>query len=219
MAHCPVCGSETEPGAQFCGECGARLEEQEASAPSPSEVSARPQPKPGSDSGWLLVVIIAIVASLSIVLIALYDALGNGGEWADSVFGGGDGVGPAVSASPAPSETGDVTPSPGGTASPAPTESSASPIYLTPEEAIGAFLEEMGITYAGDCADADIEADVGAYCTSIWEDTVDSKIYRTGLTFSEYDTWLLVSRLGARDDWMVVDFAEIGEGELVPPWP
>jgi hypothetical protein len=84
---------------------------------------------------------------------------------------------------------------------------------------MGVFFEDNGFEYAGDCASASLDTDVGAYCTSIWDDTVDSKIYRAGLTFSEYDTWLLVSRLGARDDWTLVDFAPYLPEDPVPLWP
>lgn len=93
--------------------------------------------------------------------------------------------------------------------------------FATPEAAIADFLESYGVEYVGDCEGTSLETDIGAYCTVIWEDAFDTRIYLAGLTFSEPDTWLLVSRLGAGDDWTLVDFADVAPApdELVPPWP
>jgi hypothetical protein len=175
-----------------------------------------------------------VLGALALGLVALYDAAANDGDWADSLFGG-DGKEPAVaSLTPTPQATDQLTPTveptpaelppPGPTVTPPPEEPTATPIsagYLTPEKAIAASFAEYGEAYVGDCEGASLETDVGAYCSLLWEDQFDTRIYVAGLTFSEPDTWLLVSRLGARDDWTVVDVAEFAPGpqDTVPPWP
>ena len=92
--------------------------------------------------------------------------------------------------------------------------------YTTPEEAISAFLQEYGLSYVGDCSTASLETDVGSYCSSLWEDRFDTRIYHTGLAFSEADTWLLLAQLSGREDWTVVDVAELVPGPEwdLPPW-
>jgi len=93
--------------------------------------------------------------------------------------------------------------------------------YDLPEEAIAVYLEEYGLEYAGDCAYADFETDVGSYCSMLWEDRGDPLIYVVGLAFSEPDTWLLLALQGERGGWLVVDAAEFvpGPQDTVPPWP
>jgi hypothetical protein len=213
---CPSCGTEADTGAGFCGQCGARLSEDVATGPEARTAEARASAATRAKSGRLLVML-AVAASAVLGLAALFDAVANDGNWADSILGAGAAKTPEASVTPSPSATAE----PGQTLEPSPSagpaETPASPMYFTPQEAIAAFMEDIGFRYAGDCADLDVETDVGAYCTSIWEDTVDTKIYRSGLAFSEYGMWLLVSRLGAQDDWTVVDFADLVEGEP-PPW-
>jgi hypothetical protein len=101
-----------------------------------------------------------------------------------------------------------------------PTVTPSSAGYLTPEEAIAAFFAEIDIAYVGDCEGANVETDIGSYCSLLWEEQFDTRYYVAGLTFSEPDTWLLLARLSARDDWTVVDVAEFvpGPQDTVPPW-
>ena len=235
MPYCPQCGSETEEEAAFCGDCGVRLEEQ---APVPPPGQQPPTPRPAARGGatpWSLFGSLVVLGSLALGLVALYDAAANDSDWGESIFGGGGGQDAIVAApSPTPEATDQPTPAmepapietppPEPTATPLPDEPTATPIfpvYLTPEEAIAAFFAEYGEAYVGDCADADLDTDIGSYCSVLWEDEFDTRIYAAGLTFSEPDTWLLVSRLGARDDWTVVDFAEFPPApeEPIPPWP
>ncbi len=234
MLYCPQCGAETEPEATFCGDCGARLEEQ---ATPPERQPKAPGPAArGDTTPWSRLGALVVVGGLALGLIALYDAAANDGEWADSVFGG-DSEEPAVASltptpqrtveliptveatpttTPQPSPTVEPTPSPEPT--PGPTATPPASGYATPEEAISAFFQEAGMAYVGDCEGASLETDSGAYCTSIWEDGGDTRTYRAGLTFSEYDTWLLVSRPGAGDGWTVVDSAVFVPGEDASPW-
>jgi hypothetical protein len=165
-----------------------------------------------------------VLGPLALGLVALYDAAANDGDWADSLFGG-DSQEPAVaSLTPTPQATVQpsptVEPSPTAEPPPGPTVTPPPSGYATPEEAIYAFLEENGLEYVGDCEGASLETDVGYYCSLLWEDQFDTRYYVAGLTFSEPDMWLLLARLGARDDWTVVDVAEFvpGPQDTVPPW-
>lgn len=232
MPYCPQCGSEIETGDAFCGDCGARIEEE---APQPPGQKP-PPPQSATRQGarpWPLLGGLVVVGALALGLAALYDAAANDGDWADSIFGG-DGEEPAVvtltptpqttvQPSPTVEPTPTEEPSPGPTVTPPPEEPTAtptSPAYITPEEAIAAFLEESDVAYVGDCEGADLETDIGAYCSLLWEEQFDTRYYVAGPTFSEPDVWLLLARLSARDDWTVVDVAEFvpGPQDTVPPW-
>jgi hypothetical protein len=228
MPYCPQCGSQTEPEAAFCGDCGARLEEQ--AAPAPSE-RRPPTPRPGARQGatlWSLLGGLVVLGGVALGLVALYDAAANDGDWADSLFGDGGGGKVVVAVqplTPTPTLTDQPSPTaePTATAAPLPEEPTATPIsagYLTPEEAIGAFLAERDLPYVGDCEGASIETDVGSYCSLLWEERFDSSIYVAGPTFSEPDTWLLMGHLSGGDDWTVLDLAEFvpGPQDTVPPW-
>ncbi len=180
-----------------------------------------------------------MVGGLALGLAALYDAAANDGDWADSIFGGGGGEEASVAA---PSPTAEATEEPSPTVEPSPTRvppkrATVRPApgptvrppaeqptvvpptwgYATPEDAIDAFL---GVPYIGDCEWASLETDVGYYCSFLWEDRFDTLIYVVGPTFSEPDTWLLLTDLGVGDDWVVMDAAEFvpGPQDTVPPW-
>lgn len=216
MPYCPTCGTEITADAAFCASCGTRLEEPTATA------SARAP----EGSRWGVIAGLAGVVVLVIVGVVLYVALtGEDGD-GDSVF---DGAGETAEPGATLTATAEL-PSPTTEARPTqrpptalPTPNPPPPVagHATPEEAIGAFLADQGLGYAGDCSLIDLDRDVGLYCSSLWEDQFDTRTYTAGLAFSEPDTWLLVSRLGARDDWTVVDFAALDPfaEPLEPPWP
>jgi hypothetical protein len=184
-----------------------------------------------------LLALVALVAGA----VAIYDEVGRDGDWRENLFGDGEEEGivagpsptalaspeptatrqPTLPASPQATATVQRTPSPEVTPSARLTPVPTVPGYATPEEAIAAFLQEHDVTYVGDCETASLETDIGKYCSVIWEERADRLIYAVGLAFSEPDTWLLLAQLGGRDDWLVVDFAEIPPApeEAVPPWP
>lgn len=224
MPYCFNCGAETEAGAAYCSSCGARLEDE------------APPPRPPARTGFPWAILGAIIVLVVIVAggVVLFGVLAGDGDEEERLPGGEEEEraeaisSPTVPPTPeavtaAPEATPSVEPSPVPEESPR-TEPTTMPPpagHATPEEAIAAFLQERGLAYIGDCETASLETDVGFYCSILWEDQFDTRIYLAGLTFSEADTWLLVSRLGARDDWTVVDFAPVGplEEEFVPPWP
>jgi hypothetical protein len=88
----------------------------------------------------------------------------------------------------------------------------------TAEEAIAAYLRSSGHEYAGDCGDTNLTDDAGKYCSVMHEDRGATRIYETGPTFSEFDTWLLLQQHA--DGWSVVDSAVAGtpDAPKPPPW-
>jgi S1-C subfamily serine protease len=93
--------------------------------------------------------------------------------------------------------------------------------YSTPEEAIGVYLASYEVGYVGDCAWADLNTDVGYYCSLLYEDRVVERLYLVGLTFSEAEAWVLVERYND-GSWVAIDdmAVEYDEwGYLIPtPW-
>ena len=237
MPYCPNCGSEIEADAAFCGSCGASLEA-EASPP-----LSRPPARQGPS--WAILGGLVALIALVVGGVLLYNALAGDEEGQERRPGGEEervaaGASPTVPAALAPTA---VAPSPTAPALPEPTATRAptaapqptmppaptayeeptpvppAPGYATPEEAIGAYLEQYEVPYAGDCSLADLETDVGSYCSVMWEDRGNELIYLAGLVFSEADTWLLLADQGG--GWLVVDDAEVvlGPQDFVPPWP
>lgn len=93
--------------------------------------------------------------------------------------------------------------------------------YSTPEDAISAYLASYNVNYVGDCDYADPYADVGDYCSSLYEDRGGEALYVGGETFSEFDTWFLAER-SADGRWAVADSTAVAYdrwGELqTAPW-
>jgi hypothetical protein len=244
MPYCPNCGSETEADAAFCGSCGAQLEG-EAPPPPPSP-PARQGPR-GSTFAALLALILLAAGGVALYDQASQDGewrhrLFGGGEDQKVVAG----PSPTTSAAPtataaAPSATASplveptATRAPTATARPtalpptpppAPTAPAPSPIppapgNATPEEAIGVYLDQYKVSYAGDCASADLATDVGSFCSTLWGKSNSGLVYLAGLAFSEPESWLLLADQGGDSGWLVVDQVEVVPGPqgLVPPWP
>ncbi len=226
MPYCPKCGSQIEAEAAFCGDCGVRLKEQ-AQPPEQRPPEQQP-PTPGwaakvGTTPWSLLGGLVVVGGLALGLAALYDAAANNGDWADSIFGGGGGEEASVAA---PSPTAEATVEPSPTREPRPRPTVRPPAeqptvvpptwgYATPEDAIDAFL---GVPYIGDCEWANLETDVGYYCSFLWEDRIDTLVYAAGPTFSEPDTWLVLAPPDAGGDWMVIDWADFVPEEAGPSW-
>ena len=85
----------------------------------------------------------------------------------------------------------------------------------SPEKAIEVWLTGEGFAYAGDCATATIEADLGKYCSSLCEDRGEQQVFRIGPTFSEYTIWLLLEE--SDGSWRVTETAR-DTGPAPPPW-
>jgi hypothetical protein len=182
-------------------------------------------------SPWSLLGGLVVVGGLALGLAAVFDAAANDGDWADSIFGGGDGE-EAIVAAPSPTAEATVEPSPTqapprrATVRPAPGPTVRPPAeqptvipptwrYDTPEDAIEAFL---GVPYIGDCAWASLDTDVGYYCSFLWEDRFDTLVYAAGPTFSEPDTWLVLAPPGSGGDWMVIDWTDFVPDDAGPTW-
>ena len=115
---------------------------------------------------------------------------------------------PASSARPPNTTTTGLPPS---------TTTTTSPQH-TVEEAIGAYLRTSGLDYAGDCGGTTLSQDVGKHCSVLHEDRGVTRVYATGPTFSEFDTWLLLQQRA--DGWAVADTASAGSLDKPnpPPW-
>lgn len=209
MPYCPNCGAETEAGAAFCGSCGARLEGE--APPAPPRPPA-PQRLPWAILGGIIALVVLVVGG-----VFLYNALAGDEDGQERVAASS----PTARATPEVTATVEDTPLPEETPRWQPTAELPASGHATPEEAIGAYLAQYGLEYAGDCAYADHETDIGSYCSVLWEDRGDQLIYAAGLAFSEPDTWLLLAQQGESGGWLVVDAAEFvpGPEDTVPPWP
>ncbi|MDI6858090.1 MAG: zinc-ribbon domain-containing protein [Dehalococcoidia bacterium] len=197
MGYCPDCGAENEADAVFCEACGARLA---------ATLLTRGTSKRGVQSrklrpylGGALVLSVAIVFGA-----AAYALVGRG----DGGAGGESAVADRATATVGVEPT-VVTTVPRTATMPALAG------HSSPEDAIGAFLAERGVEYAGDCDMISLDEDIGSYCSILWEERSDGDIYAIGLAFSEGDTWLLVEESEGR--WAVVEAAELIFGEP-PPW-
>lgn len=131
----------------------------------------------------------------------------------------------AATGAPTPGATPAPTPSPEPTEVPVPTDMPTavptpgipSIVGDTPAEAIGAFLIQRGVDFAGICASIDPNnAPAGAYCADLFEEREAVEIWRAGPVASEPDTWLLIAltELG----WSVADFAPIDDPTGGPPF-
>jgi hypothetical protein len=100
------------------------------------------------------------------------------------------------------------------TTSPATSIATVAPAQ-SPEEAIGPFLHPE--RYAGDCVTADMERDVGAYCSKLLADRGDQRVYAMGLAFSEVSFYLLLERHAG--GWVVTGTAPFDQSVgVVSPW-
>ena len=86
--------------------------------------------------------------------------------------------------------------------------------YFTPELAIQPYLADYGVDYVGDCSVADLNRDVGKYCSQLYEDRGGELLYLVGPTFSEAEAWILVEQHNdgswAAIDDMAVEYDELG---------
>ena len=64
------------------------------------------------------------------------------------------------------------------------------------ENAVRVFLIRGSIVYAGNCADTDIEADIGKWCSTIVSFSPGEVVVDIGPTFSEYATRLTLVPAG-----------------------
>jgi len=232
--YCEECGSRlVTAGQPISPDTPASVE---PPAPTPSTdagvpVPPGPLPPAGPPSPqrmpWRLLGALLLVAALVAGIVGVYLAV-SGGDEGEGPLAGGEkqetvaAPSPTVKATPKRNATPKPTLSPKSTPKQAPTatptEEPESPAGAQEAQvkAIAAFVEGYGEQYAGDCATTNVETDVGKYCSTLWEDRGDSAVYVIGLTFSEYDTWLLLELVDG--DWVVTDWAEVVAEDMVPPW-
>jgi len=232
--YCEECGSRLVTAGQLVSPDTPASVEPPAPTPSTDAgvpVPPGPLPPAGPPSPqrmpWRLLGALLLVAALVAGIVGVYLAV-SGGDDGERPLAGGEkqetlaAASPTVKATPKPRATPKPTLSPKSTPKQAPTatptEEPESPAVRqeAQEEAIAVFLEQYGEQYAGDCATTNVETDVGKYCSTLWEDRGDSAVYAIGLTFSEYDTWLLLELVDG--DWVVSDWAEVVAEDMAPPW-
>ena len=102
-------------------------------------------------------------------------------------------------------------------ASPSPSPEPGPQAFASPQEAIAQELSPRGIDFVGDCTFADIDSDVGAYCSILWGEDSAGRTYIVGPTFSEGEAWFLVARTDS--GWAVVRTEPVGAQDSGPPWP
>jgi hypothetical protein len=89
----------------------------------------------------------------------------------------------------------------------------------SPEQAVAAAVAATGSQYAGDCADTVSPRDIGKVCSRLVEQRGGVRAYLVGRTFSEYSTWVFVTRAG--DGWQLL--AEVPlrfhTESIEIPWP
>lgn len=238
MRYCQACGTAVPERAIYCPACGALLAAAPlAPAPGPSAPTPGPQPAPVGPSvpaGRTLAIALGGIGVLAVVVIGAWLLAGQqpGGGASPSgsaaaVATAGPSTTPAATEAPTPGETPAPTPSPEPTEVPVPTDvpvptavpSPAIPSIIgdTPAEAVGAFLAQRGVGFAGICASVNPDtAPAGAYCGDLVEDRQALQVWRAGPVASEHDVWLLVAvtELG----WSVVDFAPIDDPTGGPPF-
>jgi hypothetical protein len=170
---------------------------------------------------WRLLGALLLVAALVAGIVGVYLAV-SGGDEGEGPLAGGEKQETVAAASPTVKATLKPTVSPKSTPTPAliatPTEETQPPAVSQEAQvkAIAVWIEQSGEQYAGDCATTNVETDVGKYCSQLWEDRGDSAIYALGFAFSEYGIWLLLELVDG--DWVVTDWADMVEEEMVPPW-
>ena len=121
------------------------------------------------------------------------------------------GTPPTATTSPSSSSSAAST----GTA--APTTTSPATGAASPDDAIRAWMEQRGFSYAGNCSTISPVTHVGEKCADLEADRGERKVYLIGRTFSEGDTWLLVEQ--SNGYWQVVDTAKLTlTGSQQPPW-
>ena len=245
MPFCHKCGAQNEPEANYCEECGSPLvtvgqPDSAGAAPPASPEVAGAQAPPGPPmppagppmpgrAPWRLLGVLVLVAAVIGGGMAIYAATSGGDDDGGSLGGQGKeetvaAPSPTVKATqkpevtPKPTAAKKVTPTPKKVPTATPTEETAPPPASVGAQvkAVAAFIEGYGEQYAGDCESTNVDTDVGKYCSKLWEDRGDSAIYIIGLTFSEFDTWLLLEKTGG--DWAVSDWLGVTEEELEPPW-
>ena len=103
----------------------------------------------------------------------------------------------------------------GSTRTAAPSSTTAATGATTPDDAVREWMAKQGHAFAGACATTRPGTHVGEKCSTLYADRGQRKIYKVGMTFSEYDTWLLVEQSGV--SWQVVDTAKFTHNALAPP--
>ena len=240
-AYCEECGSRlvtagqpVSPGAPASVEPPAPpgtppvpIPSGDAGVPVPPEPLPPAGPPSPQRMPWRLLGALVLVAALVAGIVGIYLAVSGGDDGAGPLAGGEKqetvaAASPTVKATPKPRATPKPTASPKSTPKQMPTATpteEAPPPAVSQEaqvKAIAVWIEQSGEQYVGDCDTADVQMDVGKYCSTLWEDRGDSAIYAIGLTFSEFGFWVLLERVDG--DWVVSDWAEVVAEEMVPPW-
>ena len=105
-------------------------------------------------------------------------------------------------------------PKPVSAAEPFTAVASASPV-----EAVAAFVQKEGETFAGSCEDTVSPRDIGKVCVRFVEERGGERAYLIGRTFSEFSTWVFVAQ--SSSGWNVaastpLDFHDLS---MTIPWP
>jgi xanthine/CO dehydrogenase XdhC/CoxF family maturation factor len=155
--------------------------------------------KPSSTQGLVRVIGVVLIAAV---------ALGAGGYLLSQ---NNKPSGPAASGSPGPSGA-SHSPSNAPTATPGSSPSFLTSGYPTTEEAIGAYVAQHAVSYAGDCN----TPGVGDYCSALDSALSDTQaVYTVGPVASDAVAWLLLQQ--TNDGlWHVLDQKPFTRGSTSP---
>jgi hypothetical protein len=90
---------------------------------------------------------------------------------------------------------------------------------MSPEEAVRLQIEAGGETYAGDCAATRSPEDIGKVCSKLIDERDGMRAYLTGLTFSEFSTWVFVEQTNAGWTATASTPLDFFATSLEIPWP
>ncbi|MBP1704582.1 MAG: hypothetical protein H6Q36_321 [Chloroflexi bacterium] len=210
-------------------------------APAAAATTAPAAPSPAGagprSSGRTAGIVLAGIALLAVTGIGAWAVVGQRPNGAGTpTTAPSAAAGSTASAAPPPTEIAAATPStwaetaapatpPEPTPTPARTEpptrtlppSPSLPVNVgeTPAEAVGLFLVQNGVEFAGICASVDpATAPEGAYCADLFEERLAEQVWRAGPVASEPDVWLLVdlTEMG----WAVAGYAPMDDPSRPP---
>lgn len=92
-------------------------------------------------------------------------------------------------------------------------------VAATEDEALAAFVQSRGETFAGACEQTRSPQDIGKVCARFVAERDGTRAYLIGRTFSEFSTWVFLTRTA--DGWNVAGSTPLNfhDTSMTIPWP